>query len=955
MPINPIHVGVLHDGRVLVIAGSENDPDQHDDGISLAAVYDWRTGAIVEQDLLWDLFCNGFSMLADGRVFIIGGTERYDDFTGDPRATIFDPATDQFVQVESMQDGRWYATGTTLPDGRVMAFSGLDLDSGTNVTVEIYKVGDGWSPEYPAPWEPPLYPWMHVLPDGQLVFTGSTRDSHLFDPATQTWTLRIARTVYNGDRFYGSSVLLPLLPENGYQARVMIMGGDSPATPNAEVLDLSQSSPAWRALPPMSLPRVQMNAVLLPDGKVLAQGGSAYNEDEPTASKAADLFDPVTETWSPAGVAAYARLYHSVALLLPDATVWTAGSNPQRGIWEPHMEIYSPPYLFTTDPGTGNVIPATRPSIAAAPAVIGYGGTFLVDTPDDLDIASIALVRPGSDTHAWDMEQRLIRLSFTRTVPGTLGVGEPPNANIAPPGYYMLFLVNGAGVPSMATFVRVSPTPQNQPPAGVITEPSADLTIAVGASVSFAGAGSDPEAGPLTYHWIFPDGSPAASTAPNPGDVMFCDAGTYVVSLTVIDSQGENDPSPPTRTITVVPGQLPGVPTGLGSPDHTLSVWSSNPTVTVSWTAADDPGGSGIDGYSLAWDHSAATIPDMVKDIEAAPTEFVQTLASAPAGWYFHVRAVDNLGSWGNAAHFGPILIDTQAPDSASSLASPDHDVSVWSQDPSVSVTWSAASDADSGLDGYSVVWDHDAASTPDAVKDLEADATELAQTLASAPTGWYFHIRAVDSAGNWGNAAHFGPILIDTQAPGGAVQIDGGAATTASLLVALDLSATDGESGMGSGATMQFSNDGITFSSEEPYAPVRNGWDLSAFGGNAEPGTKTVQVRFRDVAGNQSAAAADSIEYAPVPALSAIEPDRGPYGGGTAVTITGSGFTPAVVVKCGTLRAASVTFVSSSELIAATPAYDGGPFGSYLVRVNVSVTNSAGTGVLPRAYKYHR
>src|SRR5262245_60059861 len=114
MPINPIHCGVMRDGRILVIAGSENDPSKHNAGSSKAAVYDWQAGTIVVQDLLWDLFCNGYSFLSDGRALVIGGSEQYDPFYGEARATVFDPATNQFVEVESMADGRWYATGTTL-------------------------------------------------------------------------------------------------------------------------------------------------------------------------------------------------------------------------------------------------------------------------------------------------------------------------------------------------------------------------------------------------------------------------------------------------------------------------------------------------------------------------------------------------------------------------------------------------------------------------------------------------------------------------------------------------------------------------------------------------------------------------------------------------------------------------------------------------------------------------
>jgi hypothetical protein len=296
---------------------------------------------------------------------------------------------------------------------------------------------------------------------------------------------------------------------------------------------------------------------------------------------------------------------------------------------------------------------------------------------------------------------------------------------------------------------------------------------------------------------------------------------------------------------------------------------------------------------------------------------------------------------------------DSQPPNAPSNLASPDHSVNVWSNVASTTVTWTAPSDpGGSGLDGYSVLWDHSATTTPDTSKDLEEDVTSYVQSLTNSPTGWYFHIRARDNAGNWGNAAHFGPILIDTQAPSGTISINNGASTTPSLIVTLSLSATDGESGMGTGAKMRFSNDGITYSAEESYASTRNNWDLSSFGGNGDPGTKTVFVQFRDVAGNLSAAFTDTIDFTPVPQISTIEPNKGPFSGGTQVTITGSGFTPSATVKFGASAATSVTYLSSTQLLAVTPAYTG-LLTTSVARVDVAVTTTGGTGVLSKGFSY--
>ena len=145
-------------------------------------------------------------------------------------------------------------------------------------------------------------------------------------------------------------------------------------------------------------------------GKVLALGGSLNDEDASTASLNADLYDPAANTFSFApGANAYARLYHSNALLLPDATVWVAGGNPTRGTYEQHMEIYKPPYLFNS-----NGTLATRPTITSAPGSDLMGrDQFTVTTPDAANISSVVLMRPGAPTHAFDMDQRLVGMSFT--------------------------------------------------------------------------------------------------------------------------------------------------------------------------------------------------------------------------------------------------------------------------------------------------------------------------------------------------------------------------------------------------------------------------------------------------------------------------------------------------------------------------------------------------------------
>ena len=355
MPINPVHTALMHNGKILIVSGSGNYPQQT---VFNAGVFDPVADTVTTQLLTWDMFCNGMVTLPDGRPFVMGGNLQYDPFHGWKRTSAYDPATGNFVDMEDMAHGRWYPTSTVLGDGRVLTFSGLDETGSTNFQVEIYKVGVGWGAPHTASWTPPLYPRLTLLPSGKVFYSGSSTQSRTFDPATNSWSDVIATMNYGGDRIYGSSVLLPLTPANAYKPVVMVFGGGNPSTKTTELIDLSAATPAWVNGPPMSQPRIEMNATLLPTGKILTVGGSLNDEDTGTASLNADLYDSVTNTMGLAGANAVPRLYHSVSLLLPDGRVWIAGGNPQRGTYDTSMEIYSPPYLFNPD---GSL--ATRPSI----------------------------------------------------------------------------------------------------------------------------------------------------------------------------------------------------------------------------------------------------------------------------------------------------------------------------------------------------------------------------------------------------------------------------------------------------------------------------------------------------------------------------------------------------------------------------------------------------------------
>jgi hypothetical protein len=232
---------------------------------------------------------------------------------------------------------------------------------------------------------------------------------------------------------------------------VMILGGSDdltrPPTNTAELIDLNAGNPVWRYTRPMAHARRQFNATLLPDGSVLATGGtSAAGFSDPAGGvRAAEVWDPETETWNEMAGSGVIRVYHSTTLLLPDGRVLHSGSGDGANLpRELSAEIFSPPYLFR----------GPRPVIVEAPGSVTYGQSFYVATPDAPRVVRATLVRLGSVTHGFDQNQRFLELSLQRAA-GGLTVTAPASGRLAPPGDYLLFILTGPGTPSVAKVVRI--------------------------------------------------------------------------------------------------------------------------------------------------------------------------------------------------------------------------------------------------------------------------------------------------------------------------------------------------------------------------------------------------------------------------------------------------------------------------------------------------------------------
>jgi len=434
-PVVAIHSHLLPDGRVMTW-GHSGDP----------TVWDPVTGGFQAAPQPIDIFCGGHSLLADGRLLVTGGNITNDH--GLPNANLFDFRTGEWTQGPQMARGRWYPTNTALPNGEMLVTSGEDENAELNPIPEVWQLDGTWRELTTASRVQDYYPWMFVAPDGRVFHAGSEARSMWLDPTgTGRWTFG-PKHVAQINRGYGIAALYDV-------GKILVAGGrGDPPVDSAEVIDLNQSSPAWRTTSHMIHARHHAVATALPDGTVLVTGGTSSPglNDASGAVMEPEVWDPATGDWTALTPMTVKRLYHSSALLLPDARVFVGGGGQPNAAGEPDhfdAQLFSPPYLFNQD-GT----PADRPQIGDAPSDLQYGDRFAIATPAPDAVAQVTLIKLGSVTHAYNQSQGFLKLRFSRG-PNGLTATAPANANLAQPGHYMLFLVGTNGAPSVARIVHL--------------------------------------------------------------------------------------------------------------------------------------------------------------------------------------------------------------------------------------------------------------------------------------------------------------------------------------------------------------------------------------------------------------------------------------------------------------------------------------------------------------------
>ena len=547
-----IHAAVLHTGNVLFIGYAQNQNQEIAE--TTISILDPRSGQQMPAPGLsgYNKFCSGHAFLPDGRLVVAAGnvvTKSTESLH------TFEPASDgsnegTWTDFSTMNGGtRWYPTCTTLPNGKVFILGGTDevyttikqtlcqQDPGANGFRQVnktYEIFDGTSEGKGAaiPLDRlfdncqtsmglyGLYPFVFVLPNNQLFIHANTY-SYFIDisqletnPENPPEQVKLkSQTNVKTSRTYpsqGTGVLLPLRPEEDYQARIMLIGGgvscefkdtsdlnncldnpnsgkpitadgspvldvtqcnlnvkprdDWPATNECEILEIksnqqitetnSEEHPQWISTQPMAQRRLMPDAVLLPDGTVFVSGGSSSGTADAARMPILDseIYDPIADTWTTVAAMHVPRLYHAASVLLPSGEVMTSGTDNKYNIApfdraEYRVEVFKPPYLFK----------GQRPQILSSSSeLLQYGASFTVETPDAAAIKSVCAIAPGATTHSFNMHQRYIELEWSVVSNTQLELIAPPNSKIAPPGYYMLFLLNDNGVPSEAKFIKLT-------------------------------------------------------------------------------------------------------------------------------------------------------------------------------------------------------------------------------------------------------------------------------------------------------------------------------------------------------------------------------------------------------------------------------------------------------------------------------------------------------------------
>ena len=831
-PLVPVHIATLSNGKVAVWDG-------FDAALNSERIWDPATGQFDPIPSGRNLFCAAHITLPDGRLFIAGG--HIEANVGLKDTHIYTPSSRTWFRGTDMARGRWYPTATTLPDGRILVVSGdnitlnapgqpTPLKNASETLPEIYNVDTNtWTPLPAGQRRMPLYPFMFLLPDGRVADTGPDLQTRTLNTTTGQWT-NVATSTVDGHSavMYRPGKIL----KSGTWADVDYPG--IVASNRAQTIDFNQANPTWQDTASMHYGRSYHTLTALPDGTVLASGGESESDgvDHSKAVNTVEIWNPDTGTWTEGASHQRAREYHSSALLLQDGRVLLAGGGAfGTAVNENNAEIYSPPYLFK----------GARPTITSAPTQINLGQNFTVNTPDAASIQKMSLMRMGSVTHNFDMDQRFEYLNMTQSGANTVSVDAPTNINTAPPGWYYLFAVKANGVPSTGWIIQIKkPSADTQAP-GAPGNLSATVQNFTDVRLNWTAATDNVGIAEYRVHRSATTGfTPSAANriATVSGSTLtYTDPGrpngTWYYQIVAADAAGNAGASSLEENATIVPDTTP--PTvSVTAPAATATVTGA--TVSLTANAADNRGVASvqfkIDGtnvgspdtsspYSVTWD--SRTVSDGPHTVTAVATDTASlstTSASVPI-------TVNNAPA-----------PDTQAPTAPSGLTA----TGTTNQ---VQLAWTAASD-NVAVVRYNVHRSTTAGFTPSAANRIAQPATTGYTDPGLAGGDYYYRVTAEDAAGNVGPATAEVKGTVDATAPVVAITAPTGGTVSGTISVTANATDAIGVSGV------QFRLDGAVLGAEDASNPYSVSWNTAT----ATNATHTLTAVARDAAGNSTTSA---------------------------------------------------------------------------------------------------
>ncbi|KAF1925876.1 carbohydrate-binding module family 32 [Didymella exigua CBS 183.55] len=454
-------------GKVLIFSASGRTDFESAKGYTQTSTYDPKTGAVTEREVRntgHDMFCPGLSLDFNGRAIVTGGNDNFP-------TSIYTPLTDVWTRAADMKLKRGYQSSTTLSNGQVFQIGGSwvpgALRGGKNG--EIYNPATNtWTLLPGCPVAPMLtndaqgifrsdnHGWLFAWKDATVFQAGPSRAMNWYGTSGSGSQTGVGNRAADADSMCGTAVMYDAL--NG---KIFTAGGSpnyelSDATTNVHLITIGNpgSAPSVTKTTSMTYARAFHNSVVLPDGKIFTTGGQSYSRpfSDATAIMQPEMWDPESQNFTILPSHEIPRTYHSIALLLLDGTVFTGGGGLCGGCRTNHLdaEIFSPGYLFNPN-GTA----ARRPVISTLSASTTAVGSSLTVTTDTA-VTKFSLVRYGSTTHTVNTDQRRIPLDAVSGTGNTYTVTIPRDPGIALPGYWMLFALNSAGVPSVAKTVKIT-------------------------------------------------------------------------------------------------------------------------------------------------------------------------------------------------------------------------------------------------------------------------------------------------------------------------------------------------------------------------------------------------------------------------------------------------------------------------------------------------------------------